>query len=583
MALRGQQEMPGERSAVGQFFARIWQWIAHPHSSVMDVGAQRQAQLVMGISLALFVTNTLGVVASIGASAGPSSIADLVALTVGCAVSYALGRTRWYKAGGILLVVSLAASGYGLVLAGSDDPSGSLYSGVPTALVIGSVMLPLWGQVILVLANVLLTAALPMMVSNMSMARAGQDAGIFLSVGLLLIVITLFRNAQERLRLCALREANQELTFARETLEQRVIERTADLEQRSDYLAASAEVSRFASSILDRDALIRDVVTLIHERFGLYYVGLFLLDGRREWAILRAGTGKAGEAMLARGHRLRVGEGSMVGWCIEHNQARIAQEAELDVERAATSELPDTRSEAALPLRSRGRVLGALTVQSDQPGIFGRDTVAALQVMADQIATALDNANLYAESQTALETERRAYNEASQQAWQRLLQIESETGFRYDRGETHRVEGSWAPEMILAVDRAQMVEADVDSGVTVAVPLVVRGQVVGVMQLDKTGEGATWTGDDRSYLAAIAEQLAIALDGSRLYGETQRSAVREQALGEITANLARSLDVEGVLQTVVRELGQTLPVDEVSVWIAPRDLLPTEQPGEENP
>lgn len=272
----------------------------------------------------------------------------------------------------------------------------------------------------------------------------------------------------------------------------------------------------------------------------------------------------------------------MVGWCIEHNQARIAQEAELDNERAATSELPDTRSEAALPLRSRGQVLGALTVQSDQPGVFDRDTVATLQVMADQIATALDNADLYAESQTALETERRAYGQSSQRAWRNLLEAAPELGYRYDRGETRRVGGDWAPEMVEAAERGQVVEVSRDHEVAMAVPLTVRGQVVGVMQLSKTGEQVAWTGEDRSYLTAIAEQLAIALDGARLYGETQRSAIREQALGEITANLARSLDVEGVLQTVVRELGQTLPVDEVSVWIAPQELLPTEQPGEEN-
>lgn len=267
--------------------------------------------------------------------------------------------------------------------------------------------------------------------------------------------------------------------------------------------------------------------------------------------------------MLARGHRLRVGEGSMIGWCIEHNQARIAQEAELDAERATVSELPDTRSEAALPLRSRGQVLGALTVQSDQTGVFDRDTVSALQVMADQVATALDNATLYAESQAALETERRAYGGASQQAWKNMLQAESETGFRYDRGETRRVGGDWAPEMVQAAARAQMVEESAENGVTMAVPLVVRGQVVGVMHLGKTGEDVMWTEEDRSYLTAIAEQLAIALDGARLYGETQRSAARERAIAEATTQMREPLELDDVLQTAVREIRSALDLDEL--------------------
>ena len=565
MALRKQEGTSSERSATGRFFVRIWQWIARPHSSLTDVGARRQAQLQMGLSLALSLTNLLGMFGSVAASAGTRSIAVLVALIMACLVAYVLGRTPWFRMGGVLLVVSLAASGYGLVLAGSEDPSGSLYSFVPTSLVIGSVLLPVWGQAVLVLANALLAALMPMVVSNIGMARAGQNAGTFFSVGLLLVVITLFRNALERTRLGALEEANVELTMARETLEQRVAERTVDLERRSDYLAASAEVSRFAGAVLDRDALIRDVVALIHERFGLYYVGLFLLDGRREWAVLRAGTGEAGEAMLARGHRLRIGEGSMVGWCIEHNQARIAQEVELDSERATVSELPDTRSEAALPLRSRGQVLGALTVQSEQSGVFDRDTVATLQVMADQVATALDNASLYAASQAALETERRAYGEASQQAWQNLLKTESDLGFRYDRGETRRAEGDWVPGMVRAADQARMVEESVDGGVTMAVPLSVRGQVVGVMHLSKMGEDAEWTEEDRGYLAAIAEQLAIALDGARLYGETQRGAARERTIAEATTRMRETLDLDALLRTAAVELRHVMDLAETEI------------------
>jgi nitrogen fixation/metabolism regulation signal transduction histidine kinase len=126
-------------------------------------------------------------------------------------------------------------------------------------------------------------------------------------------------------------------------LEQRVNERTGELERRSAYLQASTEVGRAASSILDSDQLIRRAVELIRERFDLYYVGLFLVDETREWAVLQAGTGEAGRAMLARGHRLRVGEG-MVGWSVAHAQARIALEAEEDAVRKVAPELPETRS-----------------------------------------------------------------------------------------------------------------------------------------------------------------------------------------------------------------------------------------------
>jgi len=95
--------------------------------------------------------------------------------------------------------------------------------------------------------------------------------------------------------------------------------------------------------------------------------------------------------------------------------------------------------------------------------------------------------------------------------------------------------------------------------------------VVAVLDGRKREDQGAWSAEEAVALRALGAELGAAMERSRLYGETQRSAAREQALGEITANLARSLNVEAVLQTVVRELGEMLPVDEASVWIAPQD------------
>ncbi len=213
------------------------------------------------------------------------------------------------------------------------------------------------------------------------------------------------------------------------SLEKRVAERTQEIEQRSSYLEASAEVGRTAASILDTDELVRQVVELIREQFSLYYVGLFLVDQAAEWVELKAGTGEAGLTMLARGHRMPVGEG-MVGWSVAHGEPRVAEEAGTDAVRLATPELPETRSEAALPLRSRGKVLGALSVQHTKPEAFDQDTINVLQTMADQVAVTLANARLFAESQEALEATQRAYGDLSSQAWSELLQAQPNLGFR---------------------------------------------------------------------------------------------------------------------------------------------------------
>lgn len=347
------------------------------------------------------------------------------------------------------------------------------------------------------------------------------------------------------------------------SLEERVADRTRELERRSAFLETSAEVGRAATLILDPQQLIWQIVELIRERFGLYYVGLFLLDETGEWAELRAGTGDAGRAMLARGHRIRVGEG-MIGWSVAHAEARIALEAGEDAVRLATAELPLTRSEAALPLRSRGQVIGALTVQSDQPGFFDPATLVVLQTLADQVAVALSNARLFAESQTALEAMRRAYGEVSSQAWRQIVREQPDRGYFSDPRGIRAVHGPWRPEMIAAGQSGQAVRSD--DG-TLAVPVKAHGAIIGVVRLRKPNDAGEWTADEMAMMETLVEQLGVALDSARLYVEAQRLAARERLIGEISSRVRETLDIERVLQTAAREIYGKLELAQAEVWL----------------
>jgi GAF domain-containing protein len=166
--------------------------------------------------------------------------------------------------------------------------------------------------------------------------------------------------------------------------------------QRSSVqLRTAAEVSRAASGILDPYRLIREAVDLVRERFDLYYVGLFLVDESGEWAVLRAGTGEAGRVQLEQGHKLQVGGDSMIGWCVANAQARIALDVAEETSRFINPLLPQTRSEMALPLISRGEVIGAVTIQSIKSAAFSQEDISVLQTMADQLANAIHNAQLF--------------------------------------------------------------------------------------------------------------------------------------------------------------------------------------------
>jgi GAF domain-containing protein/HAMP domain-containing protein len=353
------------------------------------------------------------------------------------------------------------------------------------------------------------------------------------------------------------------------SLEHRVYERTRELERRSSYLQASAVVSQAATSILETDELIQQVVELIREHFGLYYVGLFLLDEAGEWATLRAGTGEAGRAMLLRGHQIKVGEG-MIGWSVAHAEPRVTLEAGEDAIRLATPELPDTRSEAALPLRSArraGQAFGALTVQHTEPGAFDEEAITLLQTMADQVAVALDNARLFAERQKAVETLQRVYGELSRQAWTDILRAQPMLGYRSDeQGTTHIAKAGdfWRMEMDQALQTGQTTQGveiggdDADGKRTLAVPIKVRGQVVGVLDTFKPAEAGDWTPEEISMLEAIAAQLDPALESARLYQDTQRRAAREQTIRHVTDQMRRAVDMETILQNTVVELAKAM-------------------------
>ena len=358
------------------------------------------------------------------------------------------------------------------------------------------------------------------------------------------------------------RERNWELQEMRNTLEDRVAQRTADLERRSRYLEAAAQVAYVTGEYTEIDELVRESVDLIRKQFELYYVGLFLVDPTGEWAVLRAGTGEAGRRMLERGHRIRVGEG-MIGWSVEHSESRFAQQAQKDRVRLATPELPETRAEAALPLRARGRVIGAVTVQSAEPDFFDQPTVTVLQTMADLLAVAINNAELFAENERALAAVRRAYGELSTEAWEELLRSRGSWGYRYSDDRVYPVD-DWEAETTRAIQEAHPIHREGESDATLALPIQVGDSVVGAISFRHSGKGP-WDETQVELMQSLTDRLGQALDSARLLGESRRRAAREERINQIAARLADAVDVDTLLQTTVRELGSMPGVLEASV------------------
>jgi GAF domain-containing protein len=359
-----------------------------------------------------------------------------------------------------------------------------------------------------------------------------------------------------------LADANRELQTIRTSLEVRVAERTTEMARRSRQMEAAAEIGKAVTSIRDLDLLLTQVTRLISERFGYYHAGIFLLDQAQKFAVLRAANSIGGQRMLERGHKLEVGEKGIVGYVTGARRSMIALDVGKNAMYFDNPDLPETRSEMALPMVVGGELLGALDVQSIQASAFDEEDIATLQLVADQISIAIDNARMFSETQAALETSRRAYRELNREAWSGVIKERPTLGFRVDDREiVQPVSGEWSTEMIAAGVKKQTVQFEEE---TLAVPIKFQEQVTGVIRLSKPETGK-WSAEEKAFVEALADQLYLALESARLYQETQSRAERERLAGEIISKVRASNNPQVILQTAVQELRQALQAKQAQV------------------
>ncbi len=406
---------------------------------------------------------------------------------------------------------------------------------------------------------------------------------LLLSIGMLALVALITRISlnnikqtldQVRRNERTLADANRELQTIRTSLEVRVAERTTEMARRTRQMEAAAEIGKAVTSIRDLDQLLTLVTRLISERFGYYHAGIFLLDEAQKFAILRAANSIGGQRMLERSHKLEVGEKGIVGYVTGTRRPMIALDVGKNAVYFNNPDLPETRSEMALPLVVGGKLLGALDVQSIQESAFDEEDIATLQLVADQVSIAIDNARLFSETQAALETSRRAYRELNREAWTQVIKERPRLGYKVDDREiVQPVRGEWSSEMIEAGITKQTVQVEDE---TLAVPIKFQEQVTGVIRLSKP-ETERWSAEEKAFVEALADQLYLALESARLYEETQTRAERERLAGEIISKVRASNNPQVILQTAVQELRQALQAKQ------PQSVMQSKPPAQNDP
>ncbi len=359
-------------------------------------------------------------------------------------------------------------------------------------------------------------------------------------------------------------------------LEGRVRDRTADLEKsraqsegRALKLQAISDVSRVISSEQKLENLLPLITQLVSEKFGFYHVGIFLVDPTHRYAILRATNSEGGQRMLARSHRLEVGQTGIVGYVTGTGKPRIALDVGADAVFFNNPDLPETRSEMALPLSIRGETIGALDVQSTQSGAFTEDDINTLSIMADQIAVAIENANLFGRTEQALEEVRALYSQYLRQEWQAFAKQENKIGYHQTLAGGKLIEEPVENEhirMVLEEGQSLVLDSRNSQGEPgIVVPVKLRGETIGVLNISSPQQSREWSQDELNLVQAVSDRLALALENARLLQDSLRRAAKEQKIGQVTTRIGATINMRNMLQTAVEELGRALPGSDVVI------------------
>jgi GAF domain-containing protein len=347
-----------------------------------------------------------------------------------------------------------------------------------------------------------------------------------------------------------------------EQMNQELHKATQQAEHRVAQLAARGQVTRAANQIRDLNQLLPQVTHLISQAFGYYHVGIFVVDETGRYAVLRAANSEGGQRMLARGHKVEVGTQSIVGSVTSTGQPRVALGAEIQAAQQADPDLFQTRSEMALPLRIGDRTFGALDMHSIEEAAFSEDDVAVLSALADQIATTIENARLLEQTRAALHNAEEAQRIYLRQGWERLLPTLQSTRHEYHASGVAPVGNAPLPEIEQVIQKGDVVTVTSDSQAAarsaLAVPIKLRDQLIGVIDLHEADAEREWTAEDVALVTAVADQAALALENARLLEQTEQHARREQLVTQIATKVRVAADVEGILRTGVQEIRRVL-------------------------
>jgi len=346
-----------------------------------------------------------------------------------------------------------------------------------------------------------------------------------------------------------------ELSVARDRLRNKV-------EVQIEQIRTAAEVARETTKVRNLNDLLNITVQIIPQRFNFYHTGIFLVDEIHEFAVLKAANSMGGQKMLARGHKLKIGEVGIVGYVAKTGDPRIALDVGEDAVFFNNPDLPQTKSEMALPIMASGKILGVLDIQSTKRAAFGDEDILTLQIIADSLATAIENANLLTELENNLNEIQLLHQQYLRKSWAKTIDDFGTLHYSYQAG------GEITSDMISSTNNK-------NENKTIDFPIKLRDLSIGNLTLEFDDEEAISkfseisksidklnSNEEVSFINTVLSQTAQALENARLLEETQQKAYIEEVSSNISNKIWTETEINQILKTALQEISESLNVSE---------------------
>lgn len=382
-------------------------------------------------------------------------------------------------------------------------------------------------------------------------------------------------------------------------------------QNRAIQLETAAEIARDISGSLNLDELLIKAVNFIRERLDFYHAAVFLKDFTGEFTMIREATGEAGAQMKRAGYKIGIGSKSIVGFVSSQGEQLVVNDTTKDSTYFANPLLPDTRAEAAIPLKVGERILGALDIQSTRQYAFSEDNLRSLQILADQLAVAVVNTELFAETQEHLSQHRLLHHitttaasgttleealESSVNGLQvtlggdrvtilladrekKMLEVKASMGYAENVSNEIIPIGSGITGWVAAHKRPlrvrnvsedpRYIQLSSNTRSELAIPLIYRNELLGVLNVESEQLDA-YTENDEEMLGTLGGSLAAIIANARLVEQIRLQAERERVIYEVTSKIRRSTDMQSILMTTASELTRITGARYAKIQVQPK-------------